>query len=471
MTLSGFGSTLCVKPPCHRQWFRRAQGLTVVFLLLVFGFAAEVAAQPPPGGGQAGPEVRLTLDDAISRAVAASHRVGEFAARRDANDAVVEVARSGYYPQVSALAGYTRTNHVDPFGVFQPGSGFRIIYPDVPDNWRARLDLQWPVYTGGRVAALTRAARDDLAASASDLAAVRSDLRLEVTSAYWNAVTAREAIRVVSEALRRVDAQLADARARLRAGLVPPSDVTQAEARQALQRTLLIEAQSGAESRLIALRRLTGLDQGVPVELVDALTPPDSPLRDVTELVDEARRTRPDRRALEARVASAGARRDAAASGRKPQVFAAAGYDYARPNPRIFPRADEWQDSWDVGVNVALSLFDGGRVRAEVASTDAARRAVEERLAEFDTHLDAEVRQARLAVDTSRASLVSTQEAVRSAAETHRVLRNRYAAGVATSTEVLDAQVVQLQAELELTRAQAQARLDQARLDRALGRE
>ena len=30
--------------------------------------------------------------------------------------------------------------------------------PDVPDNYRARLDLQWPIYTGGRADALERAA-------------------------------------------------------------------------------------------------------------------------------------------------------------------------------------------------------------------------------------------------------------------------------------------------------------------------
>ena len=48
-------------------------------------------------------------------------------------------------PQVALLAGYTRTNHVDEFGI--PGG--RVIYPDIPDNIRSRVDLQWPIYTGG----------------------------------------------------------------------------------------------------------------------------------------------------------------------------------------------------------------------------------------------------------------------------------------------------------------------------------
>ena len=92
--------------------------LLVLALGPVSPIGAQTAAQTAPG--PASPAVRLTLNDAIARGHAASHRVGEFAARRDANQAVVQVARSGLFPQVSALGGYTRTNHVDPFGILQP---------------------------------------------------------------------------------------------------------------------------------------------------------------------------------------------------------------------------------------------------------------------------------------------------------------------------------------------------------------
>ena len=61
-------------------------------------------------------------------------------------------------------------------------------------------------------------------------------------------------------------------------------------------------------------------------------------------------------------------------------------------------------------------------------------------------------------------------DAVRSATEARRVLGERFAAGVATSTDVLDAQVALLQAELDRTQAIANARLAEARLHRALGR-
>jgi len=59
---------------------------------------------------------------------------------------------------------------------------------------------------------------------------------------------------------------------------------------------------------------------------------------------------------------------------------------------------------------------------------------------------------------------------VRAAAEAHRVLGERFAAGVATNTEVLDAQTAMLQAELDRTRALSNARIAEARLARAVGR-
>jgi outer membrane protein TolC len=66
--------------------------------------------------------------------------------------------------------------------------------------------------------------------------------------------------------------------------------------------------------------------------------------------------------------------------------------------------------------------------------------------------------------------VVTAAAAVRAASEARRVVAERFAVGVATSTELLDAQVDQLQAELEQTRALANVRLAEARLARALGR-
>jgi len=424
--------------------------------------AGSAAAQAP---------LRLTLDDAVSRGLAESHRLAELRARRDGAAAAVQGRQAAKLPLVSVVAGYTRTNHIDEYALpTVPGGSPRVLYPDVPDNYRTRLDFQWPIYTFGRFDALERAARAEADASGKDVAAARNDLKLEITRSFWAVVTAAEAVRVVEESVRRMDATLQDVRNRLKVGLVPPNDVSSVEAQRARQQMLLIQARNSQDQAAADLRRLVGVVPDTPIEVAGALEASAARLQDATPLVAEAMTSRPDRQALQARVAGASERRTAAVDSKRPILTVGAGYDYASPNPRIFPRSADWNTSWDASVNFTWTFWDFGRANADIAEATAAQLAVRERLAEFDRQLDLEVRQRRLDVESARASVVAAEEAVRAATEGRRVVGDRFAAGVATSTDVLDAQVLLLQSGLDRTLALANVRLAEARLERALGR-
>ena len=98
---------------------------SIVFVLFCLGFA-NARAQTP---------VRLTLDDAIARGLEASHRVAEIDARREAARAVEDQRQAASMPQLALQAGYTRTNHVDEFGI--PGG--RVISDEVEHSTRRQL--------------------------------------------------------------------------------------------------------------------------------------------------------------------------------------------------------------------------------------------------------------------------------------------------------------------------------------------
>jgi outer membrane protein len=410
---------------------------------------------------------RLTLAEAQARAVQASHRLAEARARAAAAESAMEVRAAADRPLVGVQAGYTRTNHVPEFTVPQPGGGARVLYPDVPNNYRTRLDLQWPIYTGGRSDALERAARAEAAATAADVATAQADLRLEVARAFWSLVTARATVAVLEQGVGRAQVHLKDVRERLNAGLVPPNDVASAEAQESRQRMLLIESRNQRDLSSAELARLMGAD------IATASFEPADTLDDRPAALDAggaAAATRPERAALERRIDAAEEQRNAAAAGARPTIAIAGGFDYARPNPRIFPRADRWDESWDAGVNLSWSLWDGGRTRAEVAQAANIVTATRQRLEEFDSIVALEVRQRQLEIDSGRAAIAAAGDAVRAAAEARRVVAERYQAGVVTQTDVLDADFVLLQAELDRTRAQSGVRFAEARLARALGR-
>ncbi len=130
----------------------------------------------------------------------------------------------------------------------------------------------------------------------------------------------------------------------------------------------------------------------------------------------------------------------------------------------------EWNESWDASVQFNWTFWDAGRTKAVVAEAGAAERAAAERLREFDRLLELEVRQRQLDLASAAAAIAAASDGVRSATEARRVVGDRFASGVATSTDVLDAHVALLQAELDRTEAVAAARLAEARLARALGR-
>ena len=433
--------------------------------------ALTAAATAPPARAQQVPPavVRLTLDEARARALEASHRLAEARARESVALGALAAREAALLPTVSASAGYTRTNHVLEFVV--PGPlGPLVVYPDVPDNYRSRVDLQWAVYTGGRTDVLEQAARAEASASAADIQTARADLRLEVSRTFWAVVTARAAVAVVEQALERSGVNVADARQRLNAGLVAPNEVASAEAQQARQRMLLVEARNQRDVAAAELARLVGLDPSQPIEPVADLQPDDAAPPSFDVLTREGLAQRPERKALELRITAADLQRAAAEAGKRPVITVGGGIDYARPNPRIFPRIDRWDDSWDAGVGVTWSLWDGGRVDAEVAQAAGAATAVRARLREFDSVLAVEVRQRSLEIASGAAAVAAADEAVRAAAEARRVVGERYRAGVIAQGDVLDAELVLLQSQLDRTRALASVRLAEARLDRAVGR-
>ncbi|MBP7777948.1 MAG: TolC family protein [Acidobacteria bacterium] len=434
----------------------------VIATLVVLFAAGRLSAQPST--------LRVTLDEAVARAVESSHRLAEGRARQQAAEATIEARRRSDDPTLTALAGYTRTNHIDEFGVPQPDGRLRVIYPDIPDNYRSRVELVWPVYTAGKTDALERAARAEATATGADLAAARLDLRLEVARAYWALVTARETVRVLEQALATADGSLDDVRARVDAGLLPPNDVSRSLAQHARSELLLVEARGRIELVSIDLARLMGLTAPVAIDPAEALDGGSGVAADAAALVIEAMSARPELAALQQRSDGITARLDAIATWRKPMVSVASGYDVAHPNPRIFPRQSKWDDSFDISLNVVWQIWDSGRAVADRTEALANQTVLRERKSEVESQIQADVRKQLVELATSRAALSPARLALASAQETRRVVRDRFEAGVGTTLDLLDAELAEMQAELDRTRVLADIRLNEARLTRVLGR-
>ena len=93
----------------------------------------------------------LTLDEAIARGLEASHRLAEIGAREDAARAVEDQRKAAAHAAARA-AGRLHAHQSCRRVRRAHAAAASVIYPDIPDNLRSRIDLQWPIYTGGRTA-------------------------------------------------------------------------------------------------------------------------------------------------------------------------------------------------------------------------------------------------------------------------------------------------------------------------------
>jgi len=436
--------------------------------VVALAMAGRAGAQPAPVQP---PPVSLTLDEAVARAATSAPRLAEAQARVDAADAGIVSREAAGRPAATTSAAYQRTNHVIPFGFSSAAGGLTEVFPDVPDNYRVRGEITFPIYTGGRVEAAVEAARADARAAEGDRRAVAADVAFDVTRSYWTLTLARDRVRVLTEARARADAVVSDVRARVDTGVLPPNELQSAQVQRARQNVAVIQADNDVSAAEAELARLTGLPPG---QRILTTTPVDRPAAAIGQssteaLIARAREQRAERTSLVERASSFRAQATAARAGLRPQVAALASIEPTRPNPRFVPRADEWKTSWDVGVNVMWPIFDGGKARAGAAAAEAQAAAAEARLADFDAAVALDVRQRLLDIASTNAAIEASGEAVTAATEARRVLDERFAAGVATTTDVLDAQVALLEAQLERTRLLTSLRLSEARLIRTVG--
>jgi outer membrane protein len=451
----------------------------LLLLTTLAGPVASATTAPQDAAREAAPpsSLRLTVEQAVARALSASPRLARLSDLEAASEAQQREARAGRLPQLDLTAGYQRRSDVPELSIFAPtGTGGQplqriTVFPNIPDNWRVRAGVELPLYTGGRLAGQIEAADQGRSAAAQDLRAARADLVLETKGAYWSLVTSRERQRVLQEAIKAYDAHLHDAQSRERFGMAARNEVLAVQVERDRAELEKLSAQAGAELAEANLQRLLDLPAGTSVETGEALAAPTQPAGgDLAALVARAVAARPERQALAARAAAAEAAAHVERGARLPQLALSGGYTYANPNRDIVPPSARWRDTWDVALGLSWSVFDGGRRSAGEAQARARSAAAREQLRELDRAIRLEVTQRALELRTAEARVTLAARSVESAAESRRVAGDRYREGVIPSSELLDAEVAHERAALLQTEALADLRLAQAGLDRAVGR-
>ena len=308
------------------------------------------------------------------------------------------------------------------------------------------LQFTYVLYTGGKRTADINKAEEGLRIQELKLEALGEQIHLNVSKEYFDLQQSDEQVRINQAAVRNAQASVRDAEALLEAGETTQLAVLQARVNLANAQQELTNAIASQKVARRSIVKLLGLSQSVNIFATDPVKLTGLWEQSLEQSIVQAYQNRSE---LQERIAERNIskfERRAALSARKPQISLVSRYD-------IFDQFDDSigiTDGLSIGVTATLSLYDGGKAKADAAQAKAQIQKSEVEFASTRNDIRFQVEEAYLNLQSNRENIQTSQAEVDQAEDSLELARVRFQAGVGTQSDVIDA-------ENNLTRAQGNA--------------
>ncbi len=247
------------------------------------------------------------------------------------------------------------------------------------------------------------------------------------------------------------------------AGVAAGIDVLRSQVQMQTQQQRVLAAQNQFEQQKMSLARTIGIPVAQQFQLTDAV--PYAPLGalNLEEALAHAYQVRPEFRAAESRVRSAELAVKAAKGEALPTVELNGQTGFIGPTPGTS------ENTFVISGGVRIPIFQGGKVRADVAQAATLLRQERLQLENLRARVEYEIRAALLDVKTSDDQVAVANQQIGLAAEQLKEAQDRYKAGVSGSLEVVQAQEAVAGANENHIQALYQNNVAKLSLVRALG--
>jgi outer membrane protein TolC len=375
--------------------------------------------------------------------------------------------KASLFPSIRVQASYQRLSEVPEFNI--PFPGIPTIFPYIANTYAARATLQQPLFTGWKLQGAADNASYQAGAAQADVARDKADLILGVKTAYWSLHRAGEVRRLAEESVAQVESHLRDIENLSRQGMATANDILKVKVQLANSRIVLSDAANGVRLASISLNSMIGLPLETEIVIASPLAGASIEPLESENLLKAALANRPELVGQELRVKAADAAVTAASGGWFPQVFLTGNYYYARPNQRIVPTVDKFNDTWDFGLSLQFDLWNNLSTLHQTTQAQAQREQTRDALGAMRDGIVLEVTQCVLNVRQARERIALSELSVQQANENYRMASEKFKAGIMTSSDLLDAEMMLLQSKLQLTGASVEHELALARLGKVVG--
>jgi outer membrane protein TolC len=385
-----------------------------VFVALLLFFTLRLEAQEAT-------QTRLTLDEALQRAMSVNNTVERSRSEVGYAEAQRQFLLSAVLPRITLNGALTRNSIEQTFG---EGNDAVTILPR--NDWNYNLTLSQPIFAGRRELRAYSQARLGVENAVVGVRSTEDAILLRVASFYLAAVNADARIEVERRNMEIAQRTLNQAKAFYEAGEVTRVDILRAETTIKASQRLLAAAQQQREQAVAQLREDLQLDGQIVVATPDRALPP---LPSEADLVARAIGSRPDVDIAENNVRIAELEVQKQRGYWLPTVTFDGGYIQQR-SP--FPA-----DKYSYGaLRFNVPVFQSGEVIARVAGAKEREKQAKLQLEETQLTAREDVRRALAELESARTGLTLANDQLAAAQAEYDQVFELYRAQEATSLDL-----------------------------------
>lgn len=399
----------------------------------------------------------LTLKEAQSMAIRNHPQVNAAEFRALAANQVPSEVRSAYFPN---LIGSITGAGAEPNSRIASGG---LNNPIIFNRYANGVTASELITDFGRTAILTQSSRLQARAEEEILEVTRAQVLLQLDQAYFGVLRARSVLTVAEQTVAArqlvVDQVTALANSKLKSGL----DVSFANVNLAESKLLLLKAQNDVKAAFAELAAALGEREDQTFELTEEPLPP-APPSDLSALINEAMRKRPELSALRFRHNAALKTVEAEKRLRFPTVSFLASVGF------VPFHEDRLRGRYAAsGLNISIPVFNGHLFSARQAEADFKAQAVGQSLRDLENRIALDVKRAWLNANTSFQRLGVTAQLLDQATQASDLAQARYNLGLSSIVELSQAQLNKTSAQINYVSAKYEYQTQRAILDYQIG--
>ena len=397
----------------------------------------------------------ITLDEAIDLSIRNNHQLKTDQAKIDEATAALKEATEKRLPNASVSGSYLRLNSAN-FDLKTKGnggsSGSGGESPKVNQLAYGLLNVSLPVYQGGRIKYGIESSRYLAEAVKLDATDDRDEVIENTIEAFANLFKAKTAVRLVKENLAQSQQRAKDFSNMEKNGLLARNDLLKAQLQSSNLELSLLDAENNAQLANLNMNLMLGLPNATELVMDTTGIEKKNDPRTLEEFLQTAKDNRKDISALALRKKAGETDIKSAKADMLPSLQLSGGY-IAADVPNVFTVTN----ALNIGVGVSYNIASLWKTKSKVQQADAKVRQIVQSQAILDDNITMQVNKSYLALISNRKKIEVYATAVEQAEENYRIVKNKFDNSLATTTDLLEADVAQLQSRLNYTLARADA--------------